>query len=123
MSARRLAHRDRQLFAGGALYDSRSDPVRQCEPAAEVVRALRADPAVGADRGDPVVLAQAGAGRPAVAKLLLLVDEGELLALVGLRLNATDLIRARLVVEQQHDQAAEMATPRRYARTRYVWRT
>ena len=73
------------------------------------MRALGADPEVGADGGDPVVLAQAGAGRPAVAELLLLVDEAELLALVGLRLDAADLVRARLVVEQQHDQAADRA--------------
>ena len=45
--------------------------------------------------------------RPAVAELLLLVDEAELLALVCLRLDAADLVGARLVVEQQHDQAAD----------------
>ena len=59
------------------------------------MRALRADSEVGADRGDPVFLAQYGAGCPAVAELLLLVDEAELLALVGLRLDAADLVRAR----------------------------
>ena len=71
------------------------------------MRPLGGDAEVGADGGDPVVLAHAGAGRPAVAELLLLVDEAELLALVGLRLDAADLIRAGLVVEQQHDQAED----------------
>ena len=48
-----------------------------------------------------------GARRPAVAELVLLVDEAELLALVGLGLDAADLVGARLVVEQQHDQTPD----------------
>ena len=50
-------------------------------------------PEVGADGGDPVGLAQAGAGRPAVGELRLLVGERELLALVLLGLDAADLVR------------------------------
>jgi len=97
---------DRQLLAGGALGDAGADLIGEGQLPAQVVRPSGADPEVGADRGDAVVLAQSGAGLPAVAQLLLLVGEGELLALVGLRLDPADLIRARLVVEQQHDQAA-----------------
>ena len=67
------------------------------------MRALGAEPEVGADGGDPVVIAQPGAGGPAVPELLLLVDEAELLTLVGLSLDAADLIGAGLVIEQQHD--------------------
>ena len=69
------------------------------------MRALGRDAEVGAHRGDPVGLRQPGAGFPAVAQLLLLVDERQALALVGLRLDPADLVRARLVVEQQDDQA------------------
>ena len=71
------------------------------------MRAPRTDPEVGTHGGDPVFLAQPGSGLPAVAILLLLVDEAQLLALVGLGLDATDLVGTRLVVEQQHDQAAD----------------
>ena len=121
-----VGHRDRQLLAGGPLGDAGADLVGERQLAAEVVRALGADPEVGADGGDPVVLAQAGAGLPAVAELLLLVDEAELLALVGLGLDAADLVRARLVVEQQHDQAADRAAGPRTRRCRrargWPWR-
>ena len=65
-----------------------------------------ADAEVGADGGDPVGLAQAGAGGPAVGELGLLVGEREVLALVLLGLDAADLVARRLVVEQQHEQAA-----------------
>ena len=56
---------------------------------------------------DAVVVWQAGAGVPAVGELLLLVDEAELLALVGLGLDAPDLVGRGLVVEQQDDQGAD----------------
>ena len=52
-------------------------------------------------------LAQAGAGGPAVGELRLLVGEREVLALVLLGLDAADLVGRGLVVEQQHDQAAD----------------
>ena len=91
----------------GPLGDAFADRLGEGELAAEVVRALGGDAEVGADGGDPVVLAQAGAGLPAVGELLLLVDEAELLALVGLGLDASDLVGRGLVVEQQHDQAAD----------------
>ena len=65
------------------------------------------DAEVGADGGDPVRLAQPGAGLPAVGELLLLVCERELLALLAVGLDAADLLRRRGVVEQQHDQAAD----------------
>jgi len=42
---------------------------------------------------------------PAVGELLLLIDEAELFALVGLGLDASDLVGRRLVLEQQDDQA------------------
>ena len=48
-----------------------------------------------------------GAGLPAVAQLLLLVDQRQALALVGLGLDPADLLRARLMVEQQDDQALD----------------
>ena len=102
-----VGHRDGQLLASGALGDAGADLVGERELAAEVVCALGADPEVGEDSGDPVLVAHAGAGRPAVAELVLLVDEAELLPLVGLRLDPADLIRGRLVVEQQHDQAPD----------------
>ena len=102
-----VGHRHRDLLAGRALGDAGADRVGERELAAEVVGALGRDAEVGADRGDPVGLRQPGAGLPAVAQLLLLVDERQALALVGLRLDAADLIRARLVVEQQHDQALD----------------
>jgi hypothetical protein len=50
------------------------------------VRALGGDAEVGAHDEDALVLAQAGAGVPAVGELLLLVDQRELFALVGLGL-------------------------------------
>ena len=102
-----VGHRDRQLLAGGPLGDAFADLLGEGELAAEVVRALGGDPEVGADGEDPLVLAQAGACLPAVGELLLLVDEGELFALVGLGLDAADLVCVGLVVEQQHDQAAD----------------
>ena len=121
-----VGHRHRQLLTGWALGDACADLVGERELPAEVVRALGADPEVGADGGDPVVLAQSGARRPAVAELLLLVDEAELLALVGLRLDAADLVGARFVVEQQHDQAADRAAVPRTCRCRrargWPWR-
>ena len=102
-----VGHRHRDLLAGRALGDAGADRVGERELAAEVVGALGRDAEVGADRGDPVGLGQPGAGLPAVAQLLLLVDERQALALVGLRLDPADLIRARLVVEQQDDQALD----------------
>ena len=53
------------------------------------------------------LVAQAGAGGPAVGELRLLVGEREVLALVLLGLDAADLVRRGRVVEQQHDQAAD----------------
>jgi hypothetical protein len=64
------------------------------------------DAEVVADGGDPVGVAQAGAGLPAVVELLLLVGERELLALLAMGLDAADLLDVGGVVEQQHDQAA-----------------
>ena len=101
-----VGHRDRELPGGGPLGDAFADLVGERELAAQVVRLARGDAEVGADGGDPVVLAQAGARGPAVAELFLLVCEREVLALVLLGLDAADLIRAGGVVEQQHDQAA-----------------
>ena len=75
---------------------------------------------------DAVVVWQAGAGVPAVGELLLLVDEAELLALVGLGLDASDLVGRGLVVEQQDDQACAPARglrTRRFRRARgWPWR-
>ena len=48
---------------------------------------------VGAHGGDPVVIAQGRAGLPAVANLLVLVDQREVFALVGVRLDTADLVR------------------------------
>ena len=86
--------------------DAGADRLGQRQLAAEVVRALGRDAEVVADRGDPVGVEQSGARLPAVGELLLLVGERELLALLAVRLDATDLLRRRGVVEQQHDQAA-----------------
>ena len=102
-----VCHRDRQLLAGGALGDALADLLGEGELAAEVVRAPGGDAEVGADGEDALVVWQAGAGVPAVGELLLLVDEAELFALVGLGLDAPDLVGSRLVVEQQHDQGAD----------------
>jgi hypothetical protein len=77
------------------------------ELAPEVVHPLGRDSQVGAHRGDPVGLREPGAGFPAGAQLLLLIDERQDLALVGLRLDPADLIGAGLVVEQQDDQALD----------------
>ena len=71
------------------------------------MRALGGDAEVGADGEDALVVGQAGAGVPAVGELLLLVEEAELFALVGLGLDASDLVGRGLVVEQQHDQRAD----------------
>ena len=73
--------------------------------------ALGGDAEVGADGEDALVLEQAGAGVPAVGELLLLVDEGELFALVGLGLDAPDLVGGGLVVEQQDDEVRTGARP------------
>jgi hypothetical protein len=70
------------------------------------VRALGGDAEVGADGEDAVVVWQAGAGVPAVGELLLLIDDAEFFALVGLGLDAPGLVGGGLVVEQQHDQGA-----------------
>ena len=102
-----VCHRDRQLLAGGALGDAGSDLLGQRQLPSQVVRLAGADPEVGAHGGDAVLLAEAGAGLPAVAELLLLVDEAELLAGVLLGLDAADLLGRGLVVEQQHDQASD----------------
>jgi hypothetical protein len=48
---------------------------------------------VGPRGGDAVVIAHGRAGVPAVANLLVLVDQREVFALVGLRLDAADLVR------------------------------
>ena len=75
---------------------------------AQVVRLAGADSEVGADGGEAVLVVQAGAGLPAVAELLLLVDEGEVLAgVVDLRLDPAHLLGRGRVVEQQHDQASD----------------
>ena len=95
-----VGHRHRDLLAGRALSDTGADRIGERELAAEVVRALGRDAEVGTDGGDPVGLRQAGARVPAVAQLVLLVDERQALALIGLRLDAADLIGVRLVVEQ-----------------------
>ena len=102
-----VCHRDRELLAGGAFGDALADRLGEGELAAQVVRALGGDAEVGAHREDAVVVWQAGAGVPAVGELLLLVEEAELFALVGLGLDAPDLVGGRLVVEQQHDQRAD----------------
>ena len=70
-----VGHRHRDLLAGRAFGDAGADRLGERELAAEVVRALGRDAEVGADGGDPVGLRQPGAGLPAVAQLLLLVDE------------------------------------------------
>ena len=70
-----VGHRHRDLLAGRALGDAGADRIGERELAAQVVGALGRDPEVGADGGDPVGLRQPGAGLPAVAQLLLLVDE------------------------------------------------
>ena len=103
-----VGDRRRQLLAGGALGDAGADLLGQGQLSAQVVRLAGADPEVGADGGEAVLVAQAGAGLPAVAKLLLLVDEAEVLAgVVDLRLDAADLLGRGRVVEQQHDQASD----------------
>ena len=68
-----VGHRHRDLVAGRPLGDTSADLLWQGELAAKVVRPLRGDAKVGADGGDPVGLAQAGASLPAVLELLLLV--------------------------------------------------
>ena len=102
-----VGHGDRQLVAAGAFGHAAADRVGQSELAEQVVRSSGADAEVGADGGDAVFVGQAGARLPAVAELLLLVGEGELLAAVGLCLDAPDLVVGWLVVEQQHDQAPD----------------
>jgi hypothetical protein len=102
-----VGHRHRQLRVGRAFGHARAHGVGQGELAAQVVGLAGADAKVGADGGDPVLVAQAGARGPAVAELRLLVGEREVLALVLVGLDAADLLRRRLVVEQQHDQAAD----------------
>jgi hypothetical protein len=97
--------------AGGPLGDAFADRLGEGELAAQVVGALGGDAEVGADGEDALVFREAGAGVPAVGELLLLVDESELLALVGLGLDAPDLVGRGLVVEQQDDQGADGARP------------
>ena len=70
-----VGHGHRQLAAGGAFGDAGADRLGERELAAQVVRLLCADAEVGAHGGDAVVIDKAGAGLPAVAKLLLLVGE------------------------------------------------
>ena len=94
-------------MAAGPLGDSFADRLGEGELAAQVVCALGGDAEVGADGEDALVFRQAGAGVPAVGELLLLVEEAELLALVGLGLDAPDLVGRGLVVEQQDDQGAD----------------
>ena len=102
-----VGHGDRQLVAARAFGHAAADPLGQSELAEQVVHSSGADAQVGADGGDAVFVGQAGAGLPAVAELVLLVGEGELLAAVGLCLDSPDLVAGRLVVEQQHDQAPD----------------
>ena len=87
-----VGHRDRQLVAGGALGDAGSDLLGQRELPLQVVRLAGADPEVGAHGGDALLLAEPRARLPAVAELLLLVDERQLLAGVLLGLDASDLV-------------------------------
>src|SRR3954454_3527117 len=84
----------------GAFGDACAYGVGEGELAAQVVGLACADAEVGADGDDPVGVAQAGAGGPAVAELLLLVGEREVLALILLGLGPAHLIRCRRVVEQ-----------------------
>jgi hypothetical protein len=87
-----VCHRDRQLVAGGTLGDEGADLLGQGQLTLQVVRLAGADSEVGADGGDAVLLAEAGAGLPAVGELGLLIDEAELFAGVLLRLDAYDLV-------------------------------
>ena len=87
-----VCHRDGDLLARGSFGDAGADVLREGELAAEVVGPLRRDPQVGADGGDPVGVAQPGAGLPAVGELLLLVCECEFLALLAVGLDAPDLL-------------------------------
>ena len=102
-----VRHRHGDLLAGGPFRDAGANLLGQRELPAEVVRPLRGDAEVGADSGDPVAVAEAGSGVPAVVELLLLVCQRELLALLAVGLDAPDLLRGGGVVEQQHDQAAD----------------
>ena len=103
-----VGHRHRDLLAGRALGDAGADLLGERELAAEVVRALGRDAEVGADGGDPVGLRAARRGPPSSrANCSCWSTSDRALALVGLGLDAADLVRARLVVEQQHDQAAD----------------
>ncbi len=68
-----VCHRDRDFLAGGPVGDAGTDLFGKRQLAAEVVRAFRRDAEVVADRGDPVAVAQAATGLPAVFELLLLV--------------------------------------------------
>ena len=94
-----VGHRDGDLLAGRALGDAGPDLRGESELAAKVVRPLGGDAEVGADGGDPVGLAgmRRGAAQQDRRNCSCWVDEAELLALVGLRLDAADLIRARCV--------------------------
>ena len=107
-----VCHRHRQLLAARALGDAGADRVRQGELAAQVVGLARRDAEVGAHGGDPVDLRESGAGLPAVAQLLLLIGEAEVLArVVDLRLDPSDLVRSGVVVKQQDDQALHRLKP------------
>ena len=91
-----VGDRRRQLLAGGALGDPGADLLGQRQLPAQVLCLAGADSEVGADGGEAVLVVQAGAGLPAVAKLLLLVDEAEVFAgVVDLRLDAARPPRAR----------------------------
>ena len=68
-----VRHRHRDLLAARSFGDAGADLLREGELTAEVVRPLWGDAEVGADGGDPVLLAQAGTRLPAVLELLLLV--------------------------------------------------
>jgi hypothetical protein len=102
-----VGERYRDLRSGGALGHARADRLGQRQLAAQVVGLLGRDAQVGADGGDAVHFGEPGAGLPAVSELRLLIDGGKLLGAVGLGLDAQDLLTAGLVVEQQHDQAAD----------------
>ena len=103
-----VGHRHRDLLAGRPFGDAGADRLGQRQLAAEVVRALGAR-SRGRRRRRRSGRPRAGRRAPASsrANCSCWSTRRELLALLGLGLDAADLLRARLVVEQQHDQAAD----------------
>jgi hypothetical protein len=63
-----VCDRDRQLPAGGQLGDTGADLLGQGQLPAQVLSLAGVEAEVGADGGDTVLVAEAGAGLPAVAK-------------------------------------------------------